>query len=141
VKKFWHRIEAAFKKLFGSSNWEKTASAVITYAAPIIETIVSLAAGGPAEVLVARVVSTIQGDLATMSAVVDGATGTPPANELQVFVNAANSIKSNLTSILASAEVKNSAKQAAITAAVDTIVGELDACVANMPAIAAAPAK
>jgi hypothetical protein len=140
VKKFWQRVESVFKKLFGSSKWEKTALSVISYIAPILETIIALAVGGPAAAIVTNAIEMAKTDLATMAAVVDGATGTPPPNELQLFVQAENSIRANLGGLLQLAEIKNSGKQAEITNAVNLIVGELDAAVQNLPG-AAAPAK
>ena len=137
MKKFWERVEAAFKKLFGSTTWEKTASAVLSYVAPLLETLVGLTAGGPAETLVAGVVSTVQKDLATIEAVVGDATATPPANELAAATEALTSIKTNLGSILTAAEVTNSAEASKITAVVNTIIGEIEAMLANVPSSAA----
>jgi hypothetical protein len=134
VKKFWSRVEAAFKKLFGSTTWEKTASATISFVAPLLETIVGLAAGGPAATIVANIVATVQSDLATVSAVVTGATQTPPANEIQACLNALGSIKANFAALLAAAEVKNSAEATKITAVANTIIGEIDAILENLPA-------
>jgi hypothetical protein len=140
VKKFWNKVESAFKKLFGSTNWEKTASAVITYVAPLLELLVGLAAGGPAETLVAGIVNTVQADLATVAAVVNGATATPPANELAAVTNALNSVKANLPALLTAVEVKNSAKSTEIASTANTIIGEVEAILANMPTAAATPA-
>jgi len=136
MKKFWERVEAAYKKMFGSTSWEKTASSVLTYVAPVAETLVALTAGGPAATLVAGVVAAVQNDLATVSAVVSDATATPPANELAAATNALNSIKSNLSSLLNAADVKNSAKATEVTAAVNTVIGEVEAMLQAIPAAA-----
>jgi hypothetical protein len=133
MKKFFERVEAAFKKLFGSTTWEKTASATITYVAPLLETIVQLTAGSAAETVTAGVVATVQSDLATLSAVVDGATATPPANELAAATEALTSIQTNFGSLLAAAEVKNSGKVTEITAVANTIIGEVEAILGNIP--------
>jgi hypothetical protein len=131
---FWHKVEAALKKIFGSSTWEQTAISVLTYAGPILQTVVALAAGGPAEALVAAAIATAKSDLGVAAAIVNGVTSTPAPNEVALFVNSMNSIKSNLTGLLTAAEVKNSGKQAEITSAVNLIVDEIDACVAHAPA-------
>jgi hypothetical protein len=136
VKKFWHRVEAAFKKLFGSSKWEKTTSAVISYIAPLLETLVALTAGGPAAALVTNIVSIAQTDLATLAAVVDGATATPAANEVSAAINALNSIKTNLAALLTAADVKNAATSLQVTATVNAIIGEVEAILANVPSFA-----
>ena len=48
MKKFWHKVEAGLKKLFGSSTWEKVAAGTLTYIAPLAETLALLAGGTPA---------------------------------------------------------------------------------------------
>jgi hypothetical protein len=133
MKKFFERVKAALVKLFGSTTWEKTTSATIAYIAPLLETIVGLAAGGPAETIVTAIVAKIQSALATVTAVVDGATTTPPANEIAAVTEALNSIKTNLAALLADADVKNSGLLTKVTAVVDTIIGEVEAILAEIP--------
>lgn len=139
MDKFFHRVGAAFKKLFGSTTWEKTTSATITYVAPLLETLVALTAGGPAETLVAGIVAKVQKSLATVSAVVEDATATPPANELAAVEQALGSIQTNLPTLLEAAEIKNSTHATEITATTNTIIGEVDAILQNIPS-ATAPA-
>lgn len=133
---FFHKVESAFKKLFGSTTWEKTVSSTLTYVGPLLELLVGLAAGGPAETLVTGIVNTTQTDLATVAAVVTGATATPPANEMAAVTSALNSIKANLPQLLTAADVKNSTKSTEITATTNTIIGEVEAILANIPAAA-----
>ena len=130
---FFHKAEAVFKRLFGSATWEKTVSSTLTYVAPLLELLVGLAAGGPAETLVTGIVNTTQSDLATVAAVVTGATATPPANEMAAVTNALNSIKANLPQLLTAVEVKNSTKSTEITATASTIIGEVEAIFSNIP--------
>ena len=140
MKTFFHKVEAAMKKLFGSTSWEKTVSATLTYTGPMLELLVGLAAGGPAAAIVTRVVNTVQADLGTVAAVVNEATETPSANEMAAAISALNSIKANLPQLLTAAEVKNSTKATEIAATSNTIIGEVEAILANIPA-AAVPAK
>jgi hypothetical protein len=133
MKKFWDKVEAAFKKLFGSTKWEQTASSVVTYVAPLLETLVALTAGGPAAAIVTGIVNTVQADLATVAAVVNGATATPPVNELAAVMQALASIQTNLPALLTAAEVKNSTNASKITAVVNTIIGEVEAIADNIP--------
>jgi hypothetical protein len=133
-------VETVFKKLFGSTSWEQTALAVITYVAPLLETIVALTAGGPAAALVTAIITTVKADLATLAAVVNGATATPPANELAAAQQALSSIQANLPQILQLAEVKNSANKDKITAIVNTVIGEVEAIAENIPQPAQASA-
>jgi len=138
VKTFFAKVEAEAKKLFGSTTWEKTVTSVVTYTAPIAETLIGLAAGQPAEALVAEGVTILKSDLATVSAVVSGATTTPSATGLATVVSALNSIKTNLSGLLTAAEVKNSKTSSAITSTVNLIVGEMDAALANVPSASVA---
>lgn len=146
IGSFFHRVGAAFKKLFGSSTWEKQAASAISYVAPLLETIVGLSAGSAAQAEVTSVVTTVQTDLATVAAVIDGGT-VSDAHGAQVVINALTSVKSNLSGLLEVAAIKNSDKQAAITSAVNLIVGEVDAMLGSVPARATptapapAPAK
>jgi hypothetical protein len=139
MKKFWDKVETAFKKLFGSTTWEKTASSVLTYVGPLLETLVALTDPAIAP-LVTSIVNTVRSDLATVYAVVSGATATPPTNELQAVTNALGSIQTNLAALLSAAGVKNSANAAKITAVVDTIIGEVQAIAENIPKASAATA-
>jgi ElaB/YqjD/DUF883 family membrane-anchored ribosome-binding protein len=132
---FWKRVETELKNMFGSTKWEKTASGALLYFGPALELLVGLAGGGPAEALVTSVVTKAQGALASLSAVVNDAItsgGASPSN-LSIAMAALNSIKTNLSQLLASAEIKNAPKSAEITSAVNAIVEEVDAYVANLP--------
>jgi len=135
-KTFFEKVEAEAKKLFGSTSWEKTASSVITYAAPIAESLVGLAAGQPAEALVTGVVNAVKADLTTVSAVVSGAQA-PPGSTLAVTVRTAlTSINTNLASLLSASEVKDSKTASEITEAVTLLTGEVDALLSSLPAAA-----
>lgn len=147
MKKFWDKVEAAFKKLFGSTSWEKTLASVITYAAPIVQLLVTMAAGPAAGTIVGTVANAAKNDLATISAVVTDATSVPGASETTVVVNALNSLKTNLGSLLTDAGVKNSAESTTITNYANVLIGEVDAALnaiqvtpAAAPAVAAATA-
>jgi hypothetical protein len=75
---------------------------------------------------------TVQSDLAVLAAVVDDATAAPGSHAAAVATSALNSIKTNLSGLLAAAEVKNSAKSTEITIAVNTIVAEADVLLAHL---------
>jgi hypothetical protein len=134
--KFWHKVEAAFKKLFGTTTWEKTTSSVLTYLGPLVVTLIGLAGGPAAAAAAAAILATVQNDLATLSAVVEGATATPAPNELATAKNALASIRTNLPQLLDLAEVKNSANASKITSVVNTVISEVDAIAENIPATA-----
>jgi hypothetical protein len=133
---FFSRVEGFFKKVFGSSKWEKTASTTIAIIAPLLETVLTLTAGAPAAALVAAVVATVQKDLAATAVLIDDvdAGGASVATGPQQIANLLNGIKANLGGLLSVAEVKNSAKIAEITTAVTTVTAEVDAILAAIPA-------
>lgn len=114
------------------STWEKKASSTITFVAPLLETIVGLVAGSGLEKTVAGIIGTVQSDLATIAAVVDG--GQIDAHGTAVVASALNSVKANLSGLLQVAQIKNSDKQAAIMSTVNLIVGEVDAMLDALPA-------
>jgi hypothetical protein len=146
-KSFFDAIGHELERLFGSKTLEQQILGVVSYAAPIVETIVGLTAGGPAEALVAGVVNTVQADFATVSAVVQQGTVAAGSSTVTVIQTALNSIGTNLSGLLQAAEVKNSTKAAQITTEVNGVLGEIKALLANLPSsapvapVASAPAK
>jgi hypothetical protein len=141
MKKFFAKVEAFFKKAFGSSKWEKTASTTLMIVTPLITTLLTLVAGAPVAALVGGVLATAQKDLAAAVVIIDDmdTAGTTASGTAQV-VALLNAVKTNLTSILSIAEVKNSTKVADITAGVNTIVEEIDAILEAAPTAAAVKA-
>lgn len=129
---FFSRVKMVAKKLFGSTTWERTVQSTVTYVAPLLETVVSLTAGSGAEQAVARVISVVQADLATLATVVDAAHSSDP-HAGAVAAAALGSVRDNIGSLLDMAAIKNSGKAADIAVAVNLIVGEVDAMLAAMP--------
>lgn len=134
LKTFAEKVEAEAKKLFGSTRWENTLSAGISYLAPFVETLVGLAAGQPAEALVAGAVNMVQTDLATIKALVSGATVPAGSPAVTVIKAGLASLQSNLGALLTAAEVKSSKTSAEITSTVTLIAGEATALLARVPA-------
>lgn len=141
LKSFFESVGEEFKKLFGKvPTLSQTIRSVVSYVAPLVETGIALA--DPAlEPVVADVVSTVQADLATVSATagqVNVAPGTAAATTISTALSAINS---NLSGLLEVAEVKNSAEITKIKAAVTAITGEIGAVLASLTGTAApAPA-
>lgn len=121
------KVENAFKDLFKSTTWEQTAETTISVAAPMVETIVALAAGGPAEAAVASVVRQVQNGLAGAKAVLGSVSGTTAKAQVSSLITAVNA---NLATLLQDADIKNSTHAAEITAAVNGLSGELQAIIA-----------
>lgn len=120
---FFSKIEAFLKKALGSTTWEKTASGVLTVAAPLLETAVQLAAGSAAEAAVAEVVGQVQSDLAAVNAVISSATAAGKVTATSVL----GAVQTNLGTLLTSADVKSAAKSSEITTVVSTVISELEA--------------
>jgi len=136
---FFKGIESFFKKLFGSTNWEKTASTTLALVGPLTEEIVALSAGEPAAAEVQSIITEVQSDLALVSGVVSGATPASASPSLiSTATNSLNSVKSNLSGLLAAGHIKDPAKVAQVTGLVNTIVGEVEAILSAMPKPAAA---
>ena len=142
MKKFFQKVEAFFKKAFGSSKWEKTASTTLSIVTPLITTLLALTAGPVVAAAVGGVLTTVQKDFAAAAVILDdmdqagaSAVGTPAQ-----VVAILNSAKTNLSSILSIAEVKNSGKIADVTTTVNTIIAEIDAIIEAAPAKPAPPA-
>jgi hypothetical protein len=142
-KSFFEAVGSELEKLFGSAGFEQKVVAVISYAAPIVETIAQLAGGPAASALVTNIINAIKTDLATVSAVVQGGTvaaGTPTATTVET---ALKSIQTNLASLLSAADIKSSAKAGEITTYVNLLSGEVNALLAGLtaaPTVPAAPA-
>jgi hypothetical protein len=69
---FFGKVWAEFKKLFGKEpQVAQVVRSVITYVAPVLETVVTLAAGSAAGTIVTNVINNVQADLATVSTLTD----------------------------------------------------------------------
>src|SRR5579871_3713854 len=101
MKKFFSKVEAFFKKAFGSSKWEKTASTTLTIVTPMVVGLLTVTVGPAAAAAVAGVLSTVQKDLAAAAVLIDAMdeAGTSATGVTQV-VNILGSVKSNIGSIL-----------------------------------------
>jgi hypothetical protein len=127
-------FEGIFKGLF-SASFESKALAAISYTAPFLEGIVAIADPAIAP-LVTAVVNGVTADLNTVKTVVQQGTVAPGSSEATQITAALNSVKTNLSGLLAEAGVKNSTKVAQITAAVGLVNGEVDAVLGEAPAAA-----
>jgi hypothetical protein len=138
---FFGKVWAEFKKLFGKEpQVAQVVRSVITYVAPVLETVVTLAAGSAAGTIVTNVINNVQADLATVSTVIQQGTVAPGSTAEASIIAALNSVKSNLGTLLTDADVKNSAKAAEITSATNLIIGEVEAALTNLVPTSTTPA-
>src|ERR1039458_7668805 len=133
---FFSKIEAAFKKVFGSSKWEQTAETTLTLVAPLLETLLALTAGAPAATAVGVVIAKIQMGLATAAKLSsDIKAGTLNATTGAAQLSAAlTAVQADLATVLSAAQIKDQTTQATVTALVDMVSGEVQAILAAVPA-------
>lgn len=137
IKSFFEHIGEWFKDHLGSAaSFEKTAATAIMVAEPLLNTLLTLTAGEPIAAKVQGVVNQVTNDLNNTSAILNGASATGGMTVTSLL----NSVKTNLGTLLADADVKNSTKAEQITGVVNTLVGEVEAILSAVPAAPAAPA-
>ena len=137
MKTLFSHIKTFLEKVFGSTNWERVAVNTLAVVGPLLTTLVTLTAGAPAGALVSKIISIVQADLqtaATLITSVQSGTATGAAAQLQ---NLLAGVKTNLTSLLTAADIKDADTQAKVSAIVNTVIEEIDAILAEMPTSAA----
>ncbi len=118
---FFGRVRTELKKLFTHvPGWEASASATLTYVAPMVEAVVTLADPGAAP-LVDALIEKVQSAMAAAAVVIKAA---GPAPTLVTYLNAINGDIAQITSV---AGLKDPASITKMTALLDTITGEVNA--------------
>lgn len=118
---FFARVKAELKKLFvHAPGWEASASATLTYVAPLVETVVVLVDPEAAPVVVA-LIQKIQSAMAAAAVVLKDA---GPAPTLVTYLQAINT---DLAQVQAAAGIKDPVTAAKLSATVATITGEVNA--------------
>ena len=123
---FFGRVKAELKKLFAHApGWEASAAATLTYVAPMIEVMVTLAdpAAAPA---VNAVIAKVQSAMAAAAVVIKAAGPTP------TLVTYLNAINNDLTQVEGVAGIKDAATAARLTALVTTVTEEVNAILAEV---------
>src|SRR5271170_6201677 len=137
---FFEKIGSALKKLFTNPTLEQQVLGFINLAAPAVETVVGLIDPAAAPIVVA-IGNEVKSLLATAYTTVSAAqvtAGSPVAVQVAGWLNA---IKTNLSSILTDADIKNTAKFSEISATTTGLINEVDAVLAELvPAAPATPA-
>src|SRR5277367_4466590 len=126
VVTFFEKVGGWLKKLFTNTTVEHKILAVISYVAPLVEGIIAFA-DPAASPIVNRIITLVQSDLATVTAVVDGAKVTAGTPAAATVIQALTSVQANLGTLLTDADVKNSAKFQQIEASANVIIGEVEA--------------
>lgn len=129
---FFAKVKAELKKLFAHApGWEASASATLTYVAPMVETVVSLADPAAAPVVNA-LIEKVQSAMAAAAVVIKAAGPTPT---LVTYLNAINSDIGQVESV---AGVKDATSATKLTTLVGAITGEVNAILSEVGAAKAA---
>lgn len=132
IKSFFEHVGEWLKVHLGTTaSFEHTAATALKIAEPLINTLLALTAGEPIAAKVSAVANQVINDLNTTSAILNGAAATGGITVTSLLTG----VQSNLSTLLADADVKNSAKSAEITGIVNSLLGEVEAILS-----AAAPA-
>jgi hypothetical protein len=128
VKSWASKFEAEFVKLFKTApSWLTIVSGVLSYAGPIVATLVTLVAGAPAGTATAAILAVIQKDIAVAQTAIVSADATTDVPALLA------SLKASLPALLAAAKVENISTVADIEKYVNLLIPEIDALIASAP--------
>lgn len=126
-----------FKKVFTNTDWTHAAQVAITVAAPLVDTVAELVGGPAAGAEVANIVNIVKTDFGVVSTTLSQVqAGSAGVSAIGLLKNTLASIKDNLQALLGVAAVKNDATKQTVTLTVNTIIGEIDAILASVPATA-----
>lgn len=132
----WAKIKGFFAHVFSffendAAHWETAAATAISVATPLLNELLTLTAGSPIASKVAAVVHQVITDLNNTAALLNGAQAGDAAHSVSAFLG---DVVSALPTLLADADVKNSAHLAQIEGVANTIIGEVQAILAALPA-------
>lgn len=132
IKTFFEHIGDFLKEHLGSAaSFEQTAATALSVVKPLLNSLLELVAGDAVEAKVSNAVGQAITDLNNTQALLNGAEAGAADHSLTGFLG---SIQTNLSTLLADSDIKNSAKAAQITAIVSTVIGEVEAVSAAVPA-------
>ena len=123
---FFARVKAELRKLFVHvPGWEASAAATLTYLAPVVETVVTLADPAAAP-LVNGIIEKVKSAMAAAAVVIKSAGPTP------TLVTYLNAINDDIAQVVSAAQVKDPETAQKLNAIVGTITGEINAIVAEI---------
>jgi hypothetical protein len=121
-------------KVFTNTDWTHAAQVSIAVAAPLVETVATLAGGAAAGAEVTNIVNVVKTDFGVVSTTVGQIqAGSSNVNTVTLLKNTLASIETNLKNLLTVADIKDAGTKQEVTLTVDTIVGEIDAILASVP--------
>lgn len=132
IKSFAHKVEEAFKKLFGEApNWIHVAQGVLTYLGPIVVTILTVGGGAALGDAANGIIGDIKSDMATALATVK------TADAAASLPNLLSGIQAQLPALLAAIKVSNPSVVSKVETYANLIDTELTALINAIPAKAA----
>jgi hypothetical protein len=129
---FFGKIGGFFKHLIGNAHtWERAASLTLTIVMPLAQTLITLTAGPGVSAEVGGIIGKIQAGLKAVNDVVVSSGPVPTVK------STLDGVLINLKELEDSAEIKNSANATAVQLVVTTLIGEVEAIMAELPAATA----
>jgi len=133
VKTLFAHIKNFLEKFFGSTQWERVAMNTLNVVAPLIETVLALTAGEPIAAEVGVIVGKVQAGLKAATDLVTSAQSGTAKDVTGEMKTVLTGIQSNLTELLAAAQIKNPDTLSKVTAVVNVISQEVTAVLEAMP--------
>jgi hypothetical protein len=128
LKTDFEKISHLFSQFFKSEpNWAAVAETDLAFAAPVVNTLVTLLAGPQADVAVASILSSVQKDMVLATKFIQA------LDNSQNLTDVLNSIVTNLQGLLTLSDVKNHTSSTQITGYVNGFIAEIEAIMAAMP--------
>jgi hypothetical protein len=125
---WFHKITSFLSKVFTSApSWTVTAKATLNLLGPLAESVIILVDPGDAKEA-QSVITEIQADLGTASAILSGAPGN--------LSGTLGAVSANLQGLITAGHIKNPDSVAKASAAITAITGEIQAILAAVPAAA-----
>lgn len=128
---FFSKVASFFEKFIKNTTWEQKASAGLGLLAPGLESIVALTAGEPDAAEIQKVVAEVQSDLGTIAGLLSQSQA--GVSVTATLVNVLNSIKGNLSALLAAGHIKDQATLQKVTAIVNGVIAEVEAILPLIP--------
>lgn len=129
LKTFFEHVWSFFEN--DADKLETSAAVAISVATPLLSELISLTAGEPIAAKVSAVATQAVNDLNNTAAMLKGAEAGSADHSVSGLLN---DVVTDLPALLQDADIKNSTKSTQITGIVKTVVGEVQAILAALPA-------
>lgn len=136
---FFSKIWGALKKFFENPTVDQTIETTLTIATPLVATLLTLTVGAPAAAEATAIIAKIQSGIANVgqiaaqvkAGVISASTGAQQA------ASVLKTVQSDLPAVLSTAQIKDAATSAKITAIVDSVDESLTELITNLSSVPA----